>query len=139
MDIRKDRFMRNFTLFILCIIFIACERSSLKRAENVLNFPLNNSVCFLQEYEYWNDFNGNGFRIEVYNILDMNYIRNMSEKSHLKSFNCNKKNDELRNSEYSKFINNGAGFYKTIWKDDNIETVVIDTLNKKFLFYYCFL
>lgn len=46
----------------------------------------------------------------------------MSEKSHLKSFNCNKKNDELRNSEYSKFINNGAGFYKTIWKDDNIES-----------------
>ena len=38
-----------------------------------------------------------------------------------------------------KFINNGAGFYKTIWKGGNIETVVIDTLNKKFLYCYCFI
>ena len=66
--------MRHLTLFILCFIFIACERASLKRAENLLNFSLNNSVCFLQKHEYWNDFNGNGFRVEVYNILDMNYI-----------------------------------------------------------------
>lgn len=100
MDIQKDRFMRHLTLFILCFIFIACERASLKRAENLLNFSLNNSVCFLQKHEYWNDFNGNGFRVEVYNILDMNYIRNMSEKSHLKSFNCNKKYDTIRNSEF---------------------------------------
>ena len=28
---------------------------------------------------------------------------------------------------------------KTIWKGDNIETVVIDTLNKKFLYCYCFI
>ena len=139
MDIQKDRFMRNITLLILCLIFIDCERPSLKRAENLLNFSLNNSVSFLQKHEYWNDFNGNGFRIEVYNILDMNYIRNMSEKSHLKSFNCNKKYDAIRNSECGKFINNGAGFYKTIWKGDNIETVVIDTLNKKFLFCYRFI
>ncbi|MBF1418245.1 hypothetical protein [Prevotella histicola] len=137
MDIQKDRFMRNLTLLFLCFIFIACERPSLKRAENLLNFSLNNSVSFLQKHEYWNNFNGNGFRIEVYNILDMNYIRNMSEKSHLKSFNYNKKYDAIRNSECGKFINNGAGFYKTIWKGDNIETVVIDTLNKKFLFCYC--
>ena len=71
MDIQKDRFMRHLTLFILCFIFIACERASLKRAENLLNFSLNNSVCFLQKHEYWNDFNGNGFRVEVYNILDI--------------------------------------------------------------------
>lgn len=95
MDIQKDRFMRHLTLFILCFIFIACERASLKRAENLLNFSLNNSVCFLQKHEYWDDFNGNGFRVEVYNILDMNYIRNMSEKSHLKSFNCNKSTTQL--------------------------------------------
>ena len=116
MDIQKDRFMRNLTLLFLCFIFIACERPSLKRAENLLNFSLNNSVSFLQKHEYWNDFNGNGFRIEVYDILDMNYIKNMFEKSHLKSFNYNKKYDAIRNSECGKFINNGAGFYKTIWK-----------------------
>ena len=70
MDIQKDRFMRNLTLLFLCFIFIACERPSLKRAENLLNFSLNNSVSFLQKHEYWNDFNGNGFRIEVYNIRE---------------------------------------------------------------------
>ncbi|TAM92958.1 MAG: hypothetical protein EPN39_21210 [Chitinophagaceae bacterium] len=90
----------------------------------------------MSKSEHWNNFNGDGYRVEVYKILDPEYFKRKFNDN-FKVFDFRKKDNPLKNTNYSEYIENGAGFYKSLWNKDEIKTVVIDTVNNKFLYYYC--
>lgn len=117
-------------------MIFSCESQHLIDAEKIFNHSLEGKVEYIEKEENWNDFNGNGYRTEVYRILDLNFIKEKSKEEDFKLFDFKNTDNPLNNTEYSKFLKNGAGFYKTIWLEDEIRTVVVDTLNKKFVYYY---
>lgn len=117
-------------------MIFSCKSQHLTDAEKVFNHSLKGKVEYMEKDENWNDFNGNGYRTEVYSILDLNYIKEKSKQEDFKSFDFKSIGNPLNNTDYSKFLKNGAGFYKTVWLEDEIKTVVVDTLNSKFIYYH---
>lgn len=117
-------------------MIFSCKSQHLTDAEKIFNHSLKGKVEYIDKDENWNDFNGNGYRTEVYDILDLSYINEKSKEENFKSFDFKNIDNPLNNTEYSKFLKNGAGFYKTVWLEDEIKTVVVDTLNNKFIYYH---
>ena|SRR5690554_542268 len=128
--------MKFITALIISFMFASCTNNHLSDAEKIVGYSLKGKVEFLNKDEKWNDFNGNGYRVEVYKILQSSYFKERYTKEDFKSFDFKNIDNPLNNTDYSEFITNGAGFYKTVWIEDDIETVVIDTVNNKFLYYY---
>lgn len=117
-------------------MIFSCKSQHLTDAEKIFNHSLEGKVEYIEEDENWNDFNGNGYRTEVYSILDLKYINEKCKEEGFKLFNFKNIDNPLNNTEYSEFLQNGAGFYKTLWLEDEIKTVVVDTLNNKFIYYH---
>lgn len=117
-------------------MFSSCVNKNLSDVEKFFGDSLIDKVEYLSSDEKWNDFNGNGFKVDVYEIIDLNYIKDKSVDKNFKTFNFNESKSPLNNTDYSKYIENGSGFYKTIWLENEIKTIVVDTTNNKFLYYY---
>lgn len=128
--------MKLITVLIISLMFSSCENKNLSDAEKFFGDSLIEKVEYLSSDEKWNDFNGNGFKVDVYEIIDLNYIKDKSVDKNFKTFNFNENINPLDNTDYSKYIENGSGFYKTIWLKNEIKTIIVDTTNNKFLYYY---
>ncbi|WP_417354154.1 hypothetical protein [Flavobacterium sp.] len=128
--------MKLITVLIISLMFSSCVNKNLSDAEKFFGDSLIEKVEYLSSDEKWNDFNGNGFKVDVYEIIDLNYIKGKSVDKNFKTFNFNENINPLDNTDYSKYIENGSGFYKTIWLENEIKTIVVDTTNNKFLYYY---
>src|SRR5690554_4345320 len=128
--------MKFITVLIVSLMFTSCINKHLKDVEDIFGYSLKDKIEYLSKDEKWNDFNGNGFRVEIYEIIDLNYFKDKSLYKNFKSFNFKDNNNPLGNTDYSKYIQNGSGYYKTIWFENKIKTIVVDTTNNKFLFYY---
>lgn len=128
--------MKLITVLIISLMFSSCENKNLSDVEKFFGDSLIDKVEYLSSDEKWNDFNGNGFKVDVYEIIDLNYIKDKSVYKNFKTFNFNESKNPLNNTDYSKYIENGSGFYKTIWLENEIKTIVVDTTNNKFLYYY---
>ena len=129
-----------YLIVLLGIVLVGCNRSHLNKAEALLNASLSGKVSFLTSEESWQSFGGDGYRVEIYQILDTDYIVSKSLNEHFDSFDYRQQNDSTNmSSDYSKFIENGAGFYKRVKKENEINEVLIDTINNKMIYYYCFL
>ena len=128
--------MKKFGIItLLSIVLLGCSRSHLNDAETLINTSLSGKVCYLTSEEYWQTFGGDGYRVEVYKILDTEYLKSKCEKENFNTFDKN----VIINSEYSKYIVNGAGYYKRIDRDSKIIELTIDTINNKLIYYYCYL
>lgn len=128
--------MKKLAIIIfLSIVLLGCSRSHLNDVETLMNTSLNGKVCYLTSEEYWQTFGGDGYRVEVYKILDTEYLKSKCESDNYDSFD----NNISINPEYSKYINNGAGYYKRIYRESEIIELTIDTINNKLIYYYCYL
>lgn len=128
--------MKKLAIIIfLSIVLLGCSRSNLNDVETLMNTSLNGKVCYLTSEEYWQTFGGDGYRVEVYKILDTEYLKSKCESDNYDSFD----NNLSINPEYSKYINNGAGYYKRIYRESEIIELTIDTINNKLIYYYCYL
>ncbi|MBQ3323305.1 MAG: hypothetical protein IJG81_00495 [Muribaculaceae bacterium] len=128
--------MKKLAIIIfLSIVLLGCSRSHLNDVETLMNTSLNGKVCYLTSEEYWQTFGGDGYRVEVYKILDTEYLKSKCESDNYDSFD----NNLSINPEYSKYINNGAGYYKRIYRESEIIELTIDTINNKLIYYYCYL
>ncbi|WP_417369485.1 hypothetical protein [Flavobacterium beibuense] len=128
--------MKLITVLMISLMFSSCVNKNLSDAEKFFGDSLIDKVEYLSSDEKWSDFNGNGFKVDVYEIIDLNYIKDKSADKNFKTFNFNENINPLDNTDYSKYIENGSGFYKTIWLENEIKTIVVDTTNNKFLYYY---
>lgn len=128
--------MKKLAIIIfLSIVLLGCSRSHLNDVETLMNTSLNGKVCYLTSEEYWQTFGGDGYRVEVYKILDTEYLKSKCESDNYDSFD----NNLSINPEFSKYINNGAGYYKRIYRESEIIELTIDTINNKLIYYYCYL
>lgn len=128
--------MKKLAIIIfLSIVLLGCSRSHLNDVETLMNTSLNGKVCYLTSEEYWQTFGGDGYRVEVYKILDTEYLKSKCESDNYDSFD----NNLSINPEYSKYINNGAGYYKRIYRESEIIELTIDTINNKLIYCYCYL
>ena len=89
--------MKKFAIIILLsIVLFGCSRSHLNDVETILNTSLNGKVCYLTSEEYWQTFGGDGYRVEVYKILDTEYLKSKCENENFNTFDKN----VIINSEY---------------------------------------
>lgn len=132
----KRKIMKLITVLIISLMFSSCVNKNLSDAEKFFGDSLRDKVEYLSSDEKWNDFNGNGFRVDIYEIKDLNYFKDKLIDKNFKTFNFNENNNPIDNTDYSKYIENGSGFYKTSWLENEIKTIVVNTTNNKFLYYY---
>lgn len=131
---------RVYITFLLSIIFVGCNRIHINNAESLLNASLEGKVRYLTSEEYWQTYGGDGYRVEIYQILDEVYLVTKSLNEHFDTFDCRQQNDTNGMSpDYIQFIENGAGYYRKVWKETEINELVIDTINNKMIYYYCYL
>lgn len=140
-SIQAALFMLTASLTIIsCLFMSSCNRNHLYDAGILLNASLDGKVKYLSSDESWQSFGSDGHRVEVYQIIDLDYLVTKSANEHLDTFDNRQQNDSsITNPDYSKYIENGAGFYKSVWNENKMSQIVIDTINNKMIYYYCFI
>lgn len=101
-----------------------------------MDFGLLNKVKFENKKEFWNDFNGNGFKILIFRFSDVDYFTVFYNSKKFEKFDFNDVDNPFSNSEITEFILGGHGFYKTIRNKQESVTVIIDLKNRKLIYYY---
>src|SRR5699024_2984928 len=97
--------MRYVIFLMLCPMFLfSCKENHLSQAEKIFGYPLKGKVEYLSKNEKWNNFNGNGYKVEVYKILDLEYFKNKFKDSEFKKFDFKLKGNPLSNTNYSEYI-----------------------------------
>ena len=135
MDNLKDKIV-IFTFSIFSIFLSGCDNHDIKEAEKLSGLNLNNKVKFEKKKEQWNNFNGNGFKILVYNITDINYFNNHKNNKNITEFDFCDRNNPFANSEITEFINNGKGYYYSFFSEQESKILVVDMKNGKMIYYY---
>lgn len=133
--------MRQLIILSLCLIMSGCTSNHLRNVEETLNSPLKDKVEYIGIVEeQWDDFHGDGYRIEVYKILDVDYINELAKNNYLKKFDTGNDNDVFNNTHLAKHIINRAGYYRDIENAEHNEqrTIVIDTVNNQLIYSYIF-
>lgn len=127
-------FKNLFGVIIFAVIILGCSYD-IKSAEEFSGIKLKNNVIIKKDTSYWNDFNGNGFKYVVFEPKDeqsFKLIINNAKSLNFKKFNANQYPDpELR-----QLLKNGKGYFKFEWHNNETKTFVIDTVNKKIIYYY---
>lgn len=136
MDFLKDNILK---FLILPLFFISgCFNPQIERIEIITGLDLSEYLTKQDERNQWNDFNGDGYKVILYKI-DNYIIEELVASARNKKFKYYDEDDYesssfLSNSKFTTLLNNSKGFYKTIWGNNEIETVIIDTTDNKLIY-----
>ena len=133
--------MKQLIILPLCLILLGCSSNHLNNVEEMLNSPIKDKLEYTGVVEeQWDDFHGDGYRIEAYKILDVDFINDLAKNSHLKNFDRISDNDVLNNTHFAKHIINGAGYYISAENAEHNEEriIIIDTVNNQLLYSYSY-
>ena len=133
--------MKQLIILPLCLILLGCSSNHLNNVEEMLNSPIKDKLEYTGVVEeQWGDFHGDGYRIEAYKILDVDFINDLAKNSHLKNFDRISDNDVLNNTHFAKHIINGAGYYISAENAEHNEEriIIIDTVNNQLLYSYSY-
>lgn len=133
--------MKQLIVLSMCLIMLGCTSNHLNNIEEMLNSPIKDKMEYTGVVEeQWDDFHGDGHRIEAYKILDVDYINEIAKNNYLKKFDTGKDNDVFNNTHLAKHIINGAGYYRNIENAEHNEqrTIVIDTVNNQLFYSYSY-
>ncbi|PKL80003.1 MAG: hypothetical protein CVV25_06005 [Ignavibacteriae bacterium HGW-Ignavibacteriae-4] len=137
MDFLKDKFKLIFITSFL--ILVGCSNPNIKRIESISGIKLEEYLTKIEVIEQWNDFNGNGNKIIIYKIEKekVNFITNSLTLKGFNTFNMNNDSTDLfSNSELAPFLKNSEGVYKDNWFQNEFTTIIIDTVNKKLIYFF---
>jgi hypothetical protein len=133
MDNLKDKILMLF----VSISLFGCISHDVKEAEKMVGFAVSKQIKYETKTEYWNDFNGEGFKIIVYKIKNLDYFIQHIKTDKFNEFDFNDTNNPFAKSEIAAFITNGKGYYITLSKEQvYYKAVVIDLFNKQLIYYY---
>ena len=133
--------MKQLIILPLCLILLGCSSNHLNNVEEMLNSPIKDKMEYTGVVEeQWDDFHGDGYRIEAYKILNVDFINDLAKNSHLKKFDRSSDNDVLNNTHFAKHIINGAGYYISAENAEHNEEriIIIDTVNNQLLYSYSY-
>jgi hypothetical protein len=134
MDTLADN--RIFLILAFMLFFSACQNKSVTIMESFIGMKLKDKISFDSKSEQWNDFNGNGHKVLIYNIKE-GHLKSIAKESRERGFlnyDTNEENNHFSKSTLSPFIENSIGLYKTKEVKNEIHTVLIDMTNGK-IFY----
>ena len=132
MDILKG----NLVILILLFSLSGCKRYDTDEIEKFFNLPLKDNLEFVTVDEQWNDFNGDGEKVVLFKIdkTEAKKLYIIAKAQGFKEINTNSATENFTKREL-KYIN-GNVLYKTHFKENEVRTLVIDSLNGKVTFYY---
>jgi len=124
----------KYLKLLFLISFFSCSFSPINHIEKFSGLSLKNNFISIKDTSQWVDFNGNGFRLIVLkpeNQAAFHSIINEAKHLNYKNFDAR----EFTHSEMAPYIKNGKGYYKYSWQNDEIQSIVIDTINSKIVYY----
>jgi hypothetical protein len=131
---------RNKILILLTSIFFAgCCYNFEKEIEKMIGFSVSGKIKYETKTEQWDGFQGNGFRVIVYKIKDLNYFIQHIKVDKFNEVDFNNPNNPFAKSEILPFVINGKGFYVSVYTDQKYELVIIDLTNQKLIYHYVFM
>lgn len=131
MAIRKGNIL--FVFIFLAFFCFSCRNQTQKRIDYILSFSTKGKISRYEKTEQWISFNGNGYKIESFLITDTSII----DSARLKCIKYDGKwvNECFANSEMYDFIVNTSGYYKRLSSKDQVEYVIVDTIQNKLQYY----
>ena len=112
----------------------SCTYSSVSNMEELTGISLTGELTLSINDSHWNKFNGNGYRIDIYNV-DKGFIQR--KYSVFKSNGFNEYNsDSWTSSEIYPYIKKSHGIYKIYTKDNEVVYIFINIDNNTII---CFL
>jgi hypothetical protein len=126
-----------FLSYACVLLFLSCQNKSVENIEKILGCSVEKKIVFDEKKEQWNDFNGDGYKIMTYTIKE-HHFRSIVNTIESKGFNKydGRCDESLSKSEVYPIVKSGAGFYKRRNVNDEVETLFIDTINKKMIYHY---
>jgi len=135
MDIQTDKIVG---LLIILLLTCGCSNQNIGYMENSYELDLKRKVSIEQKHECWNEFNGNGYKLIQYKIK-ANYLEQITENAMLlefEDFDMSKGKNPFNGLKVDTLLRCRKGFYKSIWKDDEISIVAIDPTAEILVFYF---
>lgn len=123
----KIYFKGIFIIFV-SLFLVSCQPKSIVAIENQLGCSLKGVANLDKEFHKWNDFNGDGYQIEIYSIRG-DRIQTLVQAARGKGFCIYKKHDASNAIliAYNE-VDEWAGYYSYRECNDSIEMLYIDTL-----------
>lgn len=124
-----------FFFFFLALAFVSC-RDSMTMIKDTFDIELQKSVEYYSEQEQWNDFNGDGYRIVIYDVKDGHELEVQSlMESKGAIYMKNYLNSELKECVLSDSV---YILEKDLINDDELRRLLYDPTQKKIIYHYMF-
>lgn len=131
-----DTLIGNIAILIFLFSLSACKQYNTDEIEKYFNLTLSENLDFVTVDEQWNDFNGNGEKVVLFNInkeqVQKLYV--LAKSQGFKEVNIDSVTEKFTKIELKHI--SGNVIYKTIFIENEVRTLVIDTLNGKVSYYY---
>lgn len=114
------------------LLLISCDNSRIEIIKSEFDINLENVENYQIEKNHWNDFNGDGFRVILYNVNKENK-RNLIDIFKFRG-GIYKWKDFFQNSELEKYIESDSVLY--LCKEYNDETHILLFEEKKSIIVY---
>lgn len=135
------------SLIIFVQLFTGCKKYNIETIEDFTHLELSDRITFMERIDEWENFQGDGTAIFLFNIKKDSIDLILNEVDKDKWLPLNKKSDlvpvdilsDAANKKYT--FGKMQGYYLKI--EDNVKNeirvAVIDTCNNRFIYYYVFL
>jgi hypothetical protein len=128
---------KNKILMLLVSMFLfGCSSHNVKEIEKMIGFAVYGKIKYETKTEQWDNFHGDGFKVIVYKIKDLDYFIQHIKADKFNKFDFNDPNNPLVDWDVMPFITNGKGFYISVFTDREYRLIVIDLINQKLIYNY---
>ena len=124
-------------LLILCAVCLlsSCGRSwhEVRAMENLLDAHLMGKVKFVDRQEQWIDFNGDGEKVVLFDVLDTSALSH-STKAML-PYDSTMIERSFAHSPLYPHLSHTAGYYIGMQDDDQLQYLFYDTVGRHLVYY----
>jgi hypothetical protein len=122
-------------MLLVSMFLLGCSSHDVKETEKMIGFAVPGKIKYEKKIEQWDNFHGDGFKVIVYKIKDLDYFIQHIKVDKFNEIDFNDPNNPFAKSEIVPFVTNGKGFYISVLTDQEDKSVVIDLTNQKLIYY----
>lgn len=126
-----------FCIVILVLVIQSCgikQKYSIRTIETLMNVSIAKDVEFSLCEEQWTDFNGDGYRICVFDIKDTEALYSKIDTTQLERVSQNK--HELEREVHPYINGNTVYYYKVVDHKGDTDYVILDVETRKLIHFY---
>lgn len=136
---KKKYYEKFFALSLLFTLsFTSCLKGHVKKLEEMTDVPLAGKIVFKERVDRFDNWLGDGFFIETYDIVDNNLDIFEDMVTSLKFYPLGDKTDNALtiSDDIKDSINEQEGYYKIYEKKGEIHIIVYNNVRRQII-YYC--